>query len=723
MGILQKIANWGKQKGLVISSSFDGLRMFGNNAGWSKTTQMSKYTTSLYVHASVRKIAEKVGASDIQLFEILNSKGETRQVFNHEILDLLYRVNPFQTKSEFLETLEINLKLSGDAFVWKNRNESGKVQELWNLRPDKVIIVTDPELYIKGYEFQRADGTTVKFVPEDIIHFKYPNPLDEFYGLSPVTPAQTRIQTEEFASHYQRDFFINNARPDAILSFESELTPKEKENTRKEWDKRHRGNGKNSKVAILENGVTYHQLSMSQKDMDYIDSMKFTRDDILVAFGVPKPIVAVTDDVNRANAETAMHIFLSETIYPELKRLEEKFNEQLIITEFSDKYFIVFPDPTPEDREQKIKEYEAGLKNGYMLINEVRSQENLPPVDGGWSLYKPLNEVPVGELDKKNQTQKTYEDTFVGKGMVKMKIKLEEDIKEEVYAQLKGKKIDKKSKKHAKIKTVKEKCEDCKPKEEKKETKAVPLIKDADLKEQYAENINKRIDRRADGIAEKMTDQAIIQRDKFVALLSSFDIDKSVKEKVETPDSIIGKIKDFFKAEDEIMAEFMFPYIDDIVKESGMEALVLVNNEGTFEKSAKLQETIEKRAKDFGKEINDTTAKKLGKTLGEGITEGEGIADLTNRVNKVYKEYPDYRSELIARTETTNANNLGFLDGYEQSGVATHKEWIATLDDRTRAQHMELNGDIVKLDEEFSNGLMYPQEPNCRCVIGPAFES
>ena len=61
--------------------------------------------------------------------------------------------------------------------------------------------------------------------------------------------------------------------------------------------------------------------------MDYIESLRFTRDDILVAFHVPKPIVAITDDVNLANAQTAMTIFLSETIYPELVRLEEKINE------------------------------------------------------------------------------------------------------------------------------------------------------------------------------------------------------------------------------------------------------------------------------------------------------------------------------------------------------------------------------------------------------------
>ena len=108
--------------------------------------------------------------------------------------------------------------------------------------------------------------------------------------------------------------------------------------------------------------------------------------------------------------------------------------------------------------------------------------------------------------------------------------------------------------------------------------------------------------------------------------------------------------------------------------------------------------------------------------MAEGISDGEGIADLTNRVSGVYEEYPSYRSERIARTETTASNNEGALEGFKQSDVATHKEWIATGDERTRPEHVALNGQIVKLDKAFSNGLQYPSEPNCRCVIAPAFE-
>lgn len=722
----QKLFNSIREKSVTVGGLEVVQRLFGGAGTWSKTKQLATYTQSLYVYACVRKIAEKVGAQDIQLFKVVNSRGDTIELFDHPALDLLYRVNPFQTKSEFLEMTEINLKLSGDAFWWKIRNDQGQVGELWNLRPDLVTIIQDPDEYIKGYQFTKNDGTTENFNPEDIIHFKYPNPLDQFYGLSPVRPTQVRIDTEAFASQYQRDFFLNNARPDAILKFanNNDLTEDQKTEIKKGWNKRYKGVGKNSKVAILEGEVDYQQLSMTQKEMDYIDSMKFTRDDILVAFSVPKPIVAITDDVNRANAETAMHIFLSETIKPELNRLEEKINEQLIIPEFGDDLFIKFPDPTPENVELKLKNYETGLKTGFLLINEVREKENLAPVDGGWDLTRPLNMLTVGTLTPAQKSKANY--IFRGKGILKFKLELKEKLTKKIFNSL-----NKKNKK----KNVDIKDENSEEEVVVKTPKS--LIGDDEVKLKYADMVNKLIDQRSFKLESEMNDRANEQRNNFNKLLGSVKLpEKSVKmpkakrlkiKGLEDLKSIldvavIAEFEEFFADENKLMAEFIFPFLETTVRDAGLEALLLVSQEGEFEMTERVQKRILKRSEKFGVGVNETTQEKLSKSLAEGIIEGEGISDLTNRVNAVYKEYPDYRSELIARTETTTANNEGFIEGYKQSGVATHKEWVAVLDDRTRPEHVKLNGNIIKLDKAFANGLQYPQEPNCRCVIAPAFE-
>lgn len=689
----------------------------------SKTGQLETYKKSLYVFACISKIAEKVASVKLEMFKVTNSKGDMQEVKNHPALDLLAKYNPFQTKSEFLKTTIINKKLSGDAFWFKVRNKGGKVVELWNLRPDWMTIIADPTNFIKGYEFRVSDGSVRAFLPEDIVHFKdSPDPTNVYYGMSALKPAQMRIQTEDFATQYQRDFFLNSARPDAVLKNPAfTLTPEQKEEIKDSWGKRHQGVGKTHKIAILEGGMEYQLISLTQKEMDFIESMRFTRDDILVAFKVPKPIVAITDDVNRANAETAMFIFLSETIKPELVEIIEKINEELITPDFGEELLIDFVDPTPDNRDLELKEYDNGLKDNYLLINEVREMEGLPPIKGGWSFYRPLMDVPMGGLpqsDLQKSLQKAIsskdvylksepkeEDKmvfdFAGKYWLKRKFEIAEAVVEEM---IEGIKIAKNKGK------------------KKKNKKSISLIKDEQLRRDYAAMVNKKTDLRAGKLKEGTTAFAMGQRDRVQKnLADAIGVQKKGRKKITvTMERIFDK-----ESENGLAIEFITPYLAQFIKDSGIDAISMVAPQETFELTKRIQNLIKKRAKEFAESVNNTTLEGLDQTLSEGIVAGEGIRDLANRVEKVYGEFPTYRSELVARTEATAANNEGFLEGYEQSGVATGKEWINAGDERVRIEHQDVpigvGTEIVGLREAFSNGLQFPQEYNCRCVLGPAF--
>ena len=91
----------------------------------------------------------------------------------------------------------------------------------------------------------------------------------------------------------------------------------------------------------------------------------------------------------------------------------------------------------------------------------------------------------------------------------------------------------------------------------------------------------------------------------------------------------------------------------------------------------------------------------------------------------------DQRAAMkAARTAITSAHSLGKLKGYERAagmGIDVKKQWLAALDSRTRGSHRHLDGETVKLDAEFSNGLKYPGDPdgpasevyNCRCTLVP----
>jgi len=188
------------------------------------------------------------------------------------------------------------------------------------------------------------------------------------------------------------------------------------------------------------------------------------------------------------------------------------------------------------------------------------------------------------------------------------------------------------------------------------------------------------------------------------------------------PEEAEEAIDKYYTGQAPIWAEFSFPYIEEFTREAGIMAMAMVNPDKGFEMTEKIREALEKRADEFGLGVNQTTRDKITATIREGIEAGEGANEIADRIGKVYEEYPTWRTDLISRTEATAANNEGFVEAYKQSGVATHKEWIAVMDARTRPEHAKMNGEIVPVGKNFSNKLPYPMEPNCRCVIGPAFE-
>jgi SPP1 gp7 family putative phage head morphogenesis protein len=140
----------------------------------------------------------------------------------------------------------------------------------------------------------------------------------------------------------------------------------------------------------------------------------------------------------------------------------------------------------------------------------------------------------------------------------------------------------------------------------------------------------------------------------------------------------------------------------------------------------KFLDWISKYGAEKVKEINDTTKEKLQKTLTEGIADGEGIPKLKNRVLETMGEAKTSRAVKIARTETHNTVSSGTFDTYAAAGVQK-KEWLTSIDGRERESHAALNGEVVNMDESFSNGLDYPGDPsgdaeevvNCRCTLLP----
>ena len=139
---------------------------------------------------------------------------------------------------------------------------------------------------------------------------------------------------------------------------------------------------------------------------------------------------------------------------------------------------------------------------------------------------------------------------------------------------------------------------------------------------------------------------------------------------------------------------------------------------------------IKRKVFQFAYEVNKTTEKELRSALRSALGAGSSISDIKKEVARIFGFAEGYRNERIARTETLSATNYGAQEAIIQSGLKCKKEWVATLDERTRDRHAEMDGETAELDQPFSNGLMFPGDPdgppeeiiNCRCTEVHIFE-
>lgn len=666
---------------------------------------LDSYEASFLVNICVRKIAEKVANTKFKLYKI-TGKEKIMEVNNHPLLDLLAQVNPFVTKFEMMDNTQTYIELLGNSYWLKVRGKTSKKPlELWQLRPDWVKIIEDPEKIIKEYQYRLPNGTTQTFQPEDVIQFKQPNPKSALYGLPTVKAAIDVIRTSIYTTRWNMNFFYNQARPDTLVIVKNKMQPEAKKEFKKQWEEEYGGLEKAHKFGLLEGeDVDIKQLNLTMRDMEFSKLRESTTQDILAAFGVPKAIIGL-QGMNRAEAEAQIYVFLSETIEPKIRRIVERLNE-FLVPEYGDNLYLDFVDPTPENREAKTKEYESALKNNWMLINEVRDLENLPPIEGGWNFYLPIAMMPAGGLKKNDIKNLTI------KGIEPKKYY---EIKEQKSQEALRKKIlTGKRKLKLKLQLKKEliKMFIRKPKEK--------MTKEG--RKAYWREHDKMLT--GDGKLFAVLTRKLLKKQEErmqEALASEFESRALTKGKYDLVN---------WEIEDKVFFELSVPVFTDIIERRGKRAATLIGAE-EFALTDRVKKFIDKKAFKFAYEVNDTTKKKLRKTLTEGVKEGEGVKELSKRVADTFNVRRGAETERIARTEVLSASNGADLEAYNQSGVVEKKEWLTTMDDRTRDWHAMMDGEVVGINKKFSNGLMFPGDPsapadeiiNCRCTTLPVIEA
>jgi HK97 family phage portal protein len=308
---------------------------------------------------------------------------QRKEVLVHPALALLSRPNPFWSRFRLFEMSQLYQDLTGKAHWVIVRFPGSAIPiGIWPVRPDRIQPVPDRERYLLGWLYT-APGTseTIALDPDEVIFNPLPDPLDPCYsGTGPIQSVVTEIDAVGYAAQYNRNFFSNSARPDGVLSVDHRVSDEEWDELTDRWRDAHRGVARAHRVAVLE-GVTWVPTSTAAKDMDFCNLMSTGGDRIREALGMHKIMTGMTEDVNRANAQTGEEIFASWKVAPRLRRWKDVLNfhflpmfyapGETVDVEFDFLY------PTPVNREQDNLELTAKANAALALVTAGYDQSDV----------------------------------------------------------------------------------------------------------------------------------------------------------------------------------------------------------------------------------------------------------------------------------------------------------------------------------------------------------
>lgn len=647
------------------------------STGWDKAwlraieSQLTgnKVTKPYQQHWAVYLAISKIAINIAQTPFVLYRKDEP--VLEHPVIDLFTRPNPQLSLFQLWEATAIFLNLKGECF-WLLEESRGQAAgtsllpaNIWIFNPDRFKHALDADGNITGWVYRGR----IPLSMDKVIHFKFFNPYDDLRGLAPLEASRITMETDYSAILYNRSFFKNSAEPSGVLKTAGALTDEQFKRLLAQWEARHRGESSAHRVAILEGGLDYDNVSLSHKDMAFLDQRKFSLEEILGVYGVPKSI-ALTGELRYATALVQRKAFWNDTLLPQMALIREKLAAE---------FFLRFaPDVTGRFDTDQIEELREDLKEktetakrlwgmGF-TANEINDRlgmgfEKKPWRDRWWV---PISLVPVDVAETPPEERSR---TAADRGRTAEERK-EKDARREAFRRR-------------------------------------FLLRQQSLEGTFQSKIKRYF---------------FEQRKRVLAILEG-------KKGAKDADEIISEIGLIWNGEEDRLSLMARPMYEAAVAAGGTLALDSLGQLIDFDlKKPEALEVLEARVNRI-KEINQTLWRQLRSAIRDGFDAGETLDQIAERIRNLYNTAAN-RSKTIARTETAGCMNEASFREYASNGVQL-KRWITAHDEKVRHTHMaaEAQGPIL-MTQAFSNGLKYPGDPeggageviNCRCTIAPEVE-
>ena len=337
---------------------------------------------------------------------LFNGDGPDKTAVNNgSAAQLLRKVNPFWTfrRLQFMD--EVCMGLWGESYWAVEKGRRGEPTEIWWLKPSRVRPVIHEDNYIEKYVYSPvAGGEPIPFDADEIIWFRYPNPVDEFSALAPLAAARLAADTAASMQTSNKKLFDQGLQLAGTISpSDPKVTFSKDQAEELEGDlsRRFAGVSKAHRWAVLRFDAKFNEMSISQKDAQYVEGLNLTFRQVCRAYHVPSPLANDLEHATLANAQEFVKLLWAHGLVPDADFKAADIEEQFL------PMFAAGPDhlewdysrvPALQESESAVWEREgAQLDRGVVTINEVRRKRGMPDVAWGDVAWLPVNKAAVAD--------------------------------------------------------------------------------------------------------------------------------------------------------------------------------------------------------------------------------------------------------------------------------------------------------------------------------------
>jgi len=361
----------------------------------TKSGQAVNNTTALSiasVHACVRVIADGIAGLGLKLYK---DDGQNRdQIIIHYATALTNEPNPYQTKYDFTKYMTSHLALTGNAYAFINRDVRNIGIELHPIAPQYVTPVMQDGLLF--YKVTLA-GYPPMIPATEMLHFKGMCGDNPLVGLSPVVLHAETLGIDLAAISQSAGVYKNGVLK-FLLTSDSQIKIDQAGPLKKSLDDVIDGA---SRSAVMPNGIKMEKLSLSPEEAQYLETRKFSSEEIARIFGVPASMIGATAGI-KSSVEQEYQDFYARTLMSYAINIEQELARKLLTENDKLTYYFKFNFNSllRASANERADYYNKGIRGGWLSRNEARLYEDVNGFNGGDEYLIEANLMPSSQINE-----------------------------------------------------------------------------------------------------------------------------------------------------------------------------------------------------------------------------------------------------------------------------------------------------------------------------------